>query len=402
MLRSAESWDRDLSPVVGPPFGPGDPAPFFKARASNNPDFAFGSVAGRYVVLCFFGTLAAERSRRTVELLTTRCRNRFDDQFACFFGVSLDPEDRTQGRARQQAPGLRYFWDFDGEVTRLYTGRGEAGSAERFAERGFTLVLDPLLRVIANIPFGDPEEHEGVFARVFDALPPPDRHAGAEIPAPVLVLPRVFEPDLCRTLIDLYEERGGAASGFMQQRGGQTVGVMDDSFKRRRDLNLEAEAEWEPLRRAILTRVGRRVVPAVWQAFGLRLTRIERYLIACYDAQEGGFFRGHRDNTTLGTAHRRFAVTINLNADEYEGGDLRFPEFGSRTYRAPTGGAVVFGCGLLHEATPVTRGRRYACLPFLYDEEGAAIRERNRKYLVEDVIDKNAARVTGAAGTLSS
>ena len=50
-------------------------------------------------------------------------------------------------------------------------------------------------------------------------------------------------------------------------------------------------------------------------------------------------------------------MTINLNADDYEGGDLRFPEFGPRTYRAPTGGAVVFSCSLLHEATPVTRGR---------------------------------------------
>ena len=85
--------------------------------------------------------------------------------------------------------------------------------------------------------------------------------------------------------------------------------------------------------------------------------------------ESGGFFKPHRDNTTAGTAHRRFAVTINLNAGDYEGGDLRFPEFGSRTYRAPTGGAVVFSCALLHEATPVTRGKRYAFLPFLYDDE---------------------------------
>ena len=64
-------------------------------------------------------------------------------------------------------------------------------------------------------------------------------------------------------------------------------------------------------------------------------------------------------------------MTINLNADDYEGGDLRFPEYGPRTYRAPTGGAIVFSCSLLHEATPVTKGRRFAFLPFLYDEDGA-------------------------------
>ena len=79
-------------------------------------------------------------------------------------------------------------------------------------------------------------------------------------------------------------------------------------------------------------------------------------------------------------------MTINLNGD-FDGGELRFPEFGTRTYRAPPGGAVVFGCGLLHEATPVTRGRRYAFLPFLYDDAAAAQREANNKYLGEGVGD---------------
>jgi hypothetical protein len=42
---------------------------------------------------------------------------------------------------------------------------------------------------------------------------------------------------------------------------------------------------------------------------------------------------------------------------------------------------VVFSCSLLHEARPVTQGRRYACLPFLYDDEAAAIRQENQKFL---------------------
>ena len=107
---------------------------------------------------------------------------------------------------------------------------------------------------------------------------------------------------------------------------------------------------------------------------------MERYLIGCY-AAGAGHFRPHRDNTTKGTAHRQFAVTINLNAGDYDGGDLRFPEFGTRTYCAPTGGAIVFSCSLLHEATPVTRGKRYAFLPFLYDEDAAILREQNNPHL---------------------
>jgi hypothetical protein len=39
------------------------------------------------------------------------------------------------------------------------------------------------------------------------------------------------------------------------------------------------------------------------------------------------------------------------------------------------GGAVIYFCSLLHEATPVTRGLRYATLPFLYDAAAARVRE---------------------------
>src|SRR3546814_4030027 len=97
------------------------------------------------------------------------------------------------------------------------------------------------------------------------------------------------------------------------------------------------------------------------------------------------YFRPHRDNTTKGTAHRRFAVTLNLNADEFEGGELRFPEFGPHLYKPPTGGAVVFSCSLLHEAMPVTKGRRYVFLPFLYDDAAAEIRERNNAFLDDSI-----------------
>ncbi len=50
--------------------------------------------------------------------------------------------------------------------------------------------------------------------------------------------------------------------------------------------------------------------------------------------------------------------------------------------RAP-GAALVFSGALLHMVTPVTRGRRFAFLPFLYDEAAAALRERNSPHLAE-------------------
>jgi hypothetical protein len=42
---------------------------------------------------------------------------------------------------------------------------------------------------------------------------------------------------------------------------------------------------------------------------------------------------------------------------------------------------VVFSCSLLHQALPVTKGERFAFLPFLYDDAAAKIREENLKYL---------------------
>lgn len=92
-------------------------------------------------------------------------------------------------------------------------------------------------------------------------------------------------------------------------------------------------------------------------------------------------------NTTKGTAHRRFAVSLVLNAESFEGGFLRFPEFGRQLYAPPTGGAVVFSCSLLHEATPVTRGTRFVFLPFLYDDAAAAIRQQNLQYIAASDIE---------------
>jgi predicted 2-oxoglutarate/Fe(II)-dependent dioxygenase YbiX len=179
----------------------------------------------------------------------------------------------------------------------------------------------------------------------------------------------VLEPDFCRELIGVYEAAGGAPSGVMRTVDGQCVGQLDD-FKRRRDASIPPG----PLVEGLRARIGSRLLPEIRRAFQFEATRIERYIVACYDAADGGYFRAHRDNGAPATAHRKFAVTINLNAAEFEGGDLRFPEYGRRTYRAPTGGAVVFAAGLMHEALPVTRGRRYATLPFLYDEAGAQVR----------------------------
>jgi predicted 2-oxoglutarate/Fe(II)-dependent dioxygenase YbiX len=215
----------------------------------------------------------------------------------------------------------------------------------------------------------------------------------AQSQAPVIIMPRVFEPEFCRELIAFYETTGGEDSGYMKSDKGKILSVIDHSVKRRSDCLLEQD---HPLRKAAAARIRRRLVPEILRVFRFQVTRVERYMVCCYDAAVGGFFKPHRDND--GDGHRQFAVTLNLNAEEYEGGDLRFPEYGRQTYRAPTGGACIFSCGLMHEATPVTRGKRYAFVPFLYDEASARQRQANNGRYVDPTLHY---RMSDAGGQTS-
>jgi peroxiredoxin/predicted 2-oxoglutarate/Fe(II)-dependent dioxygenase YbiX len=369
----------------------GDPAPVFVARAPGKDHFVFDTVAGRYVVLCFF--VSAGRADMAALHRAFRARaDLFDDRHASFFGISADPADEAQGRVAPQIPGFRLFWDFDRAIGAAY-GLAEAGAPSgRAAYRACTVVLDPRLRVLAVLPVLDPATHAAEAIAFVERLPRLADPGRVEAAAPVLCVPDVFEPELCRALIADYAAAGGEDSGFMRSDAqGRTVLKVDYGHKRRRDHPIEAQL----LRDAIRARIQRRLVPEIEKAFQFKATRIERYIVACYDSDEGGYFRPHRDNTTKGTAHRRFAVTLNLNAEDYEGGDLRFPEFGLAAYRAPTGGAVIFSCSLLHEATPVTAGRRYAVLPFLYDEAAAKIREANLQFLADEELRDSIAKGMG-------
>jgi predicted 2-oxoglutarate/Fe(II)-dependent dioxygenase YbiX len=352
------------------PLVPGEPVPWFRAKAvDGNDNYVFDTAAGRYILLLFLGR-ASDAAAAGALRCAARHRALFDDVHACFFGVTDDPEDAATGRVVQQLPGIRFFLDRTGELADLFGARG-AGEGE--AERRHWLLVDPMLRAVAAFPLDAGEAAIAALRAAIAHLPLPDW-------APVLMAANVLEPALCQRLIALHRETGGEPSGFMREIGGKTTLVTDPQHKMRRDAEVSDQALCAILR----ARVRAKLVPLVKRAFQFEATRMERYIIGCYEA-DAGHFRPHRDNTTKGTAHRRFAVTINLNAGDYVGGDLRFPEYGARTYRAPTGGAIVFSCSLLHEATPVTKGTRYAFLPFLYDDAAARLREENNPHLSEGI-----------------
>ena len=356
----------------------GELAPHFITASNQRSDYNFYSVAGRNVLLWFAVSTSRPHTRALLDFMQ-RHRPVFDDTQLSLFIISSDPQDQAQARVQDAIPGIRVLWDFDLQVAQRY-GLIEASRTrpgKRVLRDGMVL-LDPNLRGLRWFDTRQPASQ--LWAERQDALkrmgPPVEGAASPQ--APVLILPRIFEPDFCRELIAYYESRGGSDSGYMRTRpDGSIEGVIDYRFKRRRDCIIEEEALAAEARR----RIQLRLMPEIAKAFRFQVTRMERYLVACYDGNEGGYFLPHRDND--GTGHRQFAVTLNLNTEDYEGGDLKFPEYGQQTYRAPSGGACVFSCFLLHEATPVTRGTRYAFLPFLYDEASARLRERNNARYVD-------------------
>lgn len=362
---------------------PGDPAPNFIQRSVSNPRYAFNSAGGRYLVLCFYGSAADPQAQAALKAAYDRS-DIFNDDRACFFGVSLDPEDESTGRIKNRLPGYRHFWDFDLRVSKLYgcVAKDTDRAAGPIVMKRQWVIIDPTMRVIAVIPLRNDQSDLAEVMAVLDELPPPERYAGTELMAPILFLPRIFEPDLCKHLIGLYKAQGGAESGFMREIGGRTVGVTDPGFKQRKDCTIDDPA----LISALQSRFIRRVVPEIAKVHQFSVTRMERYIVSCYAAEDGGHFSAHRDNTTKGTAHRRFAVSVNLN-DDFEGGEVSFPEYGPRSFKAPAGGAVVFSCSLLHKVSKVTAGERYAFLPFLYDDAAARIREQNMKFISKDAPD---------------
>jgi peroxiredoxin/predicted 2-oxoglutarate/Fe(II)-dependent dioxygenase YbiX len=289
------------------------------------------------------------------------------------FGISLDScEVHNEFAEAHQIP-FSLLDDRLGEVSKFYGLCYEQKNGEQLDliyTRGIIL-LDPNLcieNIFTQTNSTDLIESAIHYIRTNFAPQPP---IFVPMQAPVLLIPNVFPRDLCNHLIQVWETQGHSDSGFMKRDGEKTVGYIDHNFKVREDHFIGDKK----LKSHLDGIIQRRVFPQIKKAFDYEASRREEYKIAAYSSENGGFFRMHRDNTSGGTAHRKFAMTLNLNTEEYEGGYLDFPEYGSYQYRPETGSAVIFNCSLMHEATDVLKGRRFVLLNFFYGEIEAKLRD---------------------------
>jgi predicted 2-oxoglutarate/Fe(II)-dependent dioxygenase YbiX len=264
------------------------------------------------------------------------------------------------GAAQDADPWPRILAD---EAGRIRHGLREM-SGHPTAGRPLAFLLDRNQRVLALSNEGDLARW--ALAR-WSEEPPTAPAAEIRHAAPVLTVPNVLSQADCRALIARWHEMGHEPGTVTSMVQGEVVQRLYEDLKKRRDHRLSDPAVRKPLMALIARRLG----PELNKAFCYGSFRFDRVLIACYDADRGDYFRPHRDNQTPATANRRFALTLNLNSDEYEGGELVFPEYGDYRYKPPAGAAVVFSCSLLHEALPVTRGQRFALLSFLLDPTAA-------------------------------
>lgn len=232
---------------------------------------------------------------------------------------------------------------------------GQVSAFLRQHQGPVTLLLDRQFRLLRRDELGVLTAHEAAAELSgLDSL---------SLQAPLLVVPRVLSAEQCGQLIAAYQA-DNEASGVLTLRAGQAVYEPQPDIKVRREHRL---TQGHPLWNLIEHRLRCCLLPEISWAFNYQVTRFEGVKVVAYDAADGGYFSAHRDNDGEDTAHRRFAMTLNLNTPDYAGGALCFPEYG-QCVSPDVGAATVFSCNLAHEAQPVTEGVRYALVSFFFSD----------------------------------
>lgn len=332
----------------------GDRAPNF-ALADTEGQFRmfYSSVSGRPVLMTFWpGGTAGTAGGEVADL--ARMHAAYESAGVDILSVSLAPV------ADNATLGYPFPVWSDGEKA-ITTGYARAAGLSfnpaAPADAAFAVAMDGNQRVL------DVLTGAGIADRalaLFKAQPPaePERILGSM--APVLVMPNLIDPETCTMLIDRWK------ADHHEGTVGAVVGEDEKEYvNERMKKRLDHKIMDPELNRQLQMTVGRRIAAELDKAFYFKGFKFDRFLVVCYDAARGDYFRAHRDNEVPSLKDRRFALTLNLNTEEYEGGELIFPEYGPHKYRPSSGGAVVFSCSLLHEALPVTKGRRFALLTFL-------------------------------------
>jgi hypothetical protein len=319
----------------------GDVAPPLTTQTRGDAAFPLYSLAGKFSVIFAFGSLKAKDARKA---MVSMLQQEFHPQSEnCqFYGLTLHDKDCDDAMLQGLCPDNRILIDPKGELSRALA---------LFKDKTYLptwLIFDPNMKLWASGPMGDYKK----MIETMKNLPPAAEHMGANAFAPILMIPRVFEPLFAKDLMTYY---------------GHSLTQRPEIFG-----NNGAPVQHQQLRQAYRERVASRIVPELNRVFGSYISRLEHMNVSSLDESQPAK-AARRNNEHRSEAHRRFVVMVNLN-DDYEGGEVCFPEYGGRLYRMPAGGALVFSASLLVEYKAITKGFRLCATPYLYDEHFARLR----------------------------
>ena len=289
---------------------------------------------------------------------TEACLNHFADKATVFqhFGAHcyalIDPKDSALAPAAAQS-GFTLLPDPGANVSNAYLEASGLSAPALFA-------LDPNQRIVAIAGANDIDSFAEDAHAAFQRIAPQDPPRLISQQAPVLFVPDVLDDAECDRLIEVWKTGEKRKDVVNITSGQQTSRAERSEVKRRSDVVIEGDLE-----RHLLITLMPRIAPEIERIYAFdKEWGFEKFRIGCYEAENAGFFRPHLDNASETLSHRHFALSFNLN-DGYEGGYLRFPEYGINHYAPPKGGVLIFSCGLLHEVVPITIGRRYTLLTFV-------------------------------------
>ena len=332
----------------------GDIAPQFSLPAldGRNVDIRADDIAGNPIVLLFCPRFSEAVADALAEVVAAQPF--FSAAGARLFAITL--EDAKVAQA-QNLP-FPVLLDRDGAVFRAFDAEAQGIPT--------TVVLRPNQHVMAILKSPPSVQAGEALAHVKRLAAERQSVLMAHHP-PVLLVPDVLSAADCRDLVTIFQTRGQT---FVPP--GPGIDYIGTDYKMRIPEYGRADRidHWivdKATESLLHKRIEQRLLPEIAKAFQYRITRWERLRIGCYQGERGGELHGHRDNVEP-TPYRRFAMSINLNLEQFEGGELRFPEFGDQRYRPANGTAIVFSSSLLHEALHVTSGHRLVLLAFLFGD----------------------------------
>lgn len=362
-------WDRSaVSEQASPPVLAGERLPFCFGMTADRRFYSSEEQAGRPAVMIAVHHASPDEVRPVIRAFIQR-----SEAFAaCGADVLLLASADVVRRVTDDLPAPCPVQIIDCDMHFLARCRIRSGTV--------ALVVDRNLRVALRLSTGDVVDLVSACLECLAGMPREEAR-DVLLPAPVLSLPHLLDRALCRTLIERFESGPSIDGGVAAiDAAGVPQNRVDVGKKRRRDSLISPS---DPLHTILQEALLRRCAPEIARAFQVKVRHTDRILVARYD-DSGGWFRRHRDNGAENVAFREFALSVNLNTD-YDGGHLLFPEYNDHRYRPPSGGGIIFSASLLHEATPVLRGRRYVLLTFLH---GDAAEERRLAYLARATGDR--------------